>query len=294
MPKRTYSPGEIAWLAEGYKHWRAKELAERYQARFGRPIDHRSIHRLLNRRGHRSGRPPGFARGERLITWTREKIAWLGRVRPHNTLADTTRQFNGYWGLDCSRYAIDGVCQRNGIQRGEPTTFAPGTVPWNKGRRGYQAGGRSAESWFKAGGSPWTTQPVGAYRRDAEGYWWLKVSDGEHAPGRSRTNWREVHRLTWEAAQGPQPSGHAVVFLDGDPDHCLDAANLACVSRAVLARLNQMGWGLVRDTAARRALIALAELQTQAHAKARQAGMNRRETQAALPAVGRTCPPTSP
>jgi hypothetical protein len=283
MPKRTYTPGEIAWLAEGYKHWRAKELAERYAVRFGRPIAANSIRQLLNRRGFQCGRPRGLAKGEGLRTWTREQIAWLRRYRPHNTLADTTRQFNAYWGLGYTPSQLDGTCQRNGIHRQEDTRYQPGLTPWNKGLAGYDSGGRSHQTRFQAGRTPWTTLPVGSYCQDSEGYWRLKVSDAEQRPGFARRNWAHVHRLTWEAAHGPVPRGHAVVFVDGDPDHCLDPANLACISRAVLARLNQMGWTAARDPDARRALIALATLHQAAHDKARGAKLSRRERREAIP-----------
>lgn len=286
MPKHTYIPGEIAWLAEGYKHWRAKELAERYAAHLGRPISISALRGLLSKRRLPSGRRPGLAKGERLRTWTREQIAWLRRYRPHNTLADTTRQFNAYWGLAYTPYQIDGTCQRNGIQRQVDTRFQAGDAPWNKGKTGYDSGGRSHATRFQAGGIPWTTQPVGSYCRDAEGYWRLKVSDAEQRPGFGRRNWREVHRLTWEAAHGPIPAGHAVVFIDGNPDHCLDPDNLACISRAVLARLNQMNWGAERDPETRRALIALATLHQAAHDKARQADISRRERREAIPRLG--------
>lgn len=286
MPRRTYTPAEIAWLAEGYKHWRAKELAERYEAHFGRPIVSGNIRSLLNKRGLRSGRKRGLAKGERLRTWTPEQIAWLRRYRPHNSLADTTNQFNAYWGTGLRSGAIDGACARNGIQRQLDTRFQPGHQTWNTGMVGYDSGGRSHETRFQAGSTPWTHLPVGAHRCDSEGYWWLKVSDVERRSGRSRRNWRELHRLTWECAHGPIPRGHAVVFVDGDHDNCQDPANLACISRAVLARLNQMGWGQEHDPQTRRALIALATLHQAAHTRARGAQLSRRERCEALPRIG--------
>lgn len=46
--------------------------------------------------------------------------------------------------------------------------------------------------------------------------------------------WRAKHLLIWEAAHGPVPDGHLVMFADGDPrNFCLD--NLILVSRSMHA-----------------------------------------------------------
>lgn len=92
-------------------------------------------------------------------------------------------------------------------------------------------------------------------------------------PGLSRLGWAFEHRLIWEAANGPQPKGTAIVFIDGNTDN-LSLDNLACVTRAELARLNQLGWRHLRSPEARQAMIAEARLLTQAHRRARELGLN--------------------
>ena len=70
--------------------------------------------------------------------------------------------------------------------------------------------------------------------------------------------------LVWEEANGPVPKGHAIVHVDGDWRNC-DLDNLACVSRAELARLNQMGWSdLPPDRDIRMAAIHTAKLKQKA------------------------------
>ena len=54
----------------------------------------------------------------------------------------------------------------------------------------------------------------------------------------------------------------------------LSLDNLACVTRAELARLNQLNWRNLRSPEARKALIAEAKLLTQAHRRARELGLN--------------------
>jgi hypothetical protein len=95
----------------------------------------------------------------------------------------------------------------NGNRR---TRIQPGAVPWNKGKH-YVAGGRSAETRFKPGGRPMTWVPVGSYRVK-EGNLQQKISD---QPGNDVMRWAPVSRLVWEAAHGPVPAGHKVVFKPG-------------------------------------------------------------------------------
>jgi len=118
------------------------------------------------------------------------------------------------------------------------TTFQPGLAPWNKGVR-YEAGGRSAQTRFKPGGLPHTTLAVGTLRITRDGILQRKFSDAKYgSPGR---RWRSVHRLVWEAAHGPVPDGHIVVFKPGrftnlEADITLD--RLECISQADNARRN--------------------------------------------------------
>ena len=119
---------------------------------------------------------------------------------------------------------------------GRAGQFKPGAEPWNKGTH-FHAGGRSVETQFKPGTrhgwalSLW--HPVGSLRIDADGYLQRKVNDD--LPMHRR--WRAEHLVIWEAAHGPLPAGHAVVFKDGNKQHvALD--NLELVSRAELMRRN--------------------------------------------------------
>ena len=116
------------------------------------------------------------------------------------------------------------------------TQFKPGITPWNKGSH-YVAGGRSAETRFKPGVRPHTWKPVGSYRINADRYLEQKISDTGYPP----RDWRGVHRLVWEAANGPTPEGMVVVFKPGryttDPALVtLDAVE--CITRRELMARN--------------------------------------------------------
>lgn len=121
--------------------------------------------------------------------------------------------------------------------RGSSTRFRKGQTSWNKGLH-YTAGGRSAETRYKAGNRPVTWVPVGTEVVDGDGYRKRKIRD-DAPKGMSRFNWKFVHILVWEEAHGPVPKGHAVAFRDGNREH-IALANLELVPRGALMRRNSV------------------------------------------------------
>jgi hypothetical protein len=185
---------------------------------------------------------------------------------------------------------VANACQRHGIPAASSGRYSQANRPWNKGRNGYQPGGASIATRFRRGHRSPKEVPVGSYKQDDDGYWYLKVGDDQPA-NFSRRNWRAVHRLTWEGVHGPIPRGHVVVLLDGDPDNCLDPSNCACISRSVLIRLNAMGWdALCPDREARRAVVALASVHAVSHARAQKLGLSLEHRRALIPGLVRFQP----
>lgn len=115
--------------------------------------------------------------------------------------------------------------------------FAKGLTPWNAGKRGWQAGGRSVQTQFKAGqrtgAASRNHRPVGSELETKDGIVLRKVSD----TGDRRTDWRPVHVLLWESAHGPVPAGHIVVFADRNRRN-FTLSNLELVTRAENMRRN--------------------------------------------------------
>ena len=94
------------------------------------------------------------------------------------------------------------------------TRLQPGNVPSNKGKKmppGW-APGRMASSQYKPGSVPHTWKPVGSVTVNADGYLDRKVNE---EPGPRHKRWKPVHRLVWEAVNGPVPDGHVVCFKVG-------------------------------------------------------------------------------
>lgn len=115
--------------------------------------------------------------------------------------------------------------------------FPKGTVPPNKGVKGWQAGGRARETQFKKGCKPQTWLPIGSYRINGDGHLDRKVADTGYPPD----DWKSVHRQVWVDAHGPIPTGHIVRFKDGCRTTKLEeitADKLECITLAENMRRN--------------------------------------------------------
>lgn len=121
--------------------------------------------------------------------------------------------------------------------------FKKGQDSWTKGLHGVvgvQEACRATQ--FKKGQMSGQAQhnykPIGALRVSKDGYLERKVTDDHPVPAR---RWVAVHRLVWEAANGPIPPGHIVRFKPGQLTAEIDlitADRLECITRAEHARRN--------------------------------------------------------
>nr|WP_193570398.1 HNH endonuclease [Luteibacter yeojuensis] len=146
------------------------------------------------------------------------------------------------------------------VQRGKQnpamraTQFKAGHDSWNKGLKGSTGTHENCRrTQFKKGTMAGAAQhnyvPVGSERISKDGYLERKVTDDHPVPAR---RWIGVHRIVWEAANGPVPPGHAVAFLPGrrttEAEHItLDALEL--VSRQELMRRNSYHNNYPKDVA---------------------------------------------
>lgn len=186
------------------------------------------------------------------------------------SLADLAAAFNREFGTDRSEVSIRAATRNHNMKSGRTGLFKPGHISWNTGMKGYQAGGRAVETQFKKGERHGAAQhnykPIGSTRISKDGYIERKVTDDHPVPAR---RWIGEHRLVWEAANGPVPDGHVVVFLDGDKLN-VNLENLRCVPRGVLATLNKLGMNETSGEA-RKAAILTAEVMNKASALERKA-----------------------
>lgn len=167
--------------------------------------------------------------------WTTEQIAILRREYPHKTCADVARLV-GHSLSSTYQMAIrlkigKSDAFKESAASGRLTAmsaagfnhrFKRGHSSWNKGT-GWTAGGRSIETRFRKGTMPHNTLSVGSYRLTKDGYLERKYAEAKGGPSK---RWRSVHRLVWEAAHGPTPDGHVVVFKAGQRTAVLEEITL--------------------------------------------------------------------
>jgi hypothetical protein len=189
--------------------------------------------------------------------WTDAELASLRALYPDMRAVDVAERINRKVGSVHQKAAALGLTKsaafeasvRSGrITRGQQhpnmiaTRIQPGAVPWNKGTH-YQAGGRSAETRFKAGRPAHEAAnylPIGTLRRSVkDGYLERKVTDDPSIfPAR---RWVAVHRLVWIKTHGEIPAGHIVAFRPGMKTAVLEEITvdrLECISRAENAKRN--------------------------------------------------------
>lgn len=172
----------------------------------------------------------------KMHNYTPEQVEFIRENIKDMTWGELAKRFNSLYGTDLNWKAIAQAAIRRGITTGRTGRFEKGNIAWNKGMKGISTGGK--ETQFKAGNLPHNWVPVGTEIIDGDGYAKVKVANPN--------KWRFKHRMIWEEHNGPIPKGHVVIFGDGNKRN-LDPNNLLLVSRAQLARMNQLG--LITDNA---------------------------------------------
>lgn len=188
--------------------------------------------------------------------WTPAELAHLAAIYPHQRSDAVAKELNRplksvhdkAYDLGIKKTAAFMASPDSGIlQKGQQhpesvaSQFKPGLVPWNAGRKGWQAGGRSVGTQFHSGMMPKNTMPVGSHRIvTSQGVPRLEQKMNE-TPGPNHLRWVPVARLVWEAAHGPIPKGNIVVFKRGMASLVaqeITADRLLCITRREHAQRN--------------------------------------------------------
>ncbi len=189
--------------------------------------------------------------------WTDDDLALLARLYPNSPTKEVAalldrpvkRVLHKAWALGIRKTPeflasnqVGRITPADDTPRGVATRFHAGQTPWNAGRKGWQAGGRSVDTQFHTGQLPPTTLPIGSYRLVHN-----KISGPRlerkvrEVPGPNTKRWTPVTRLVWEAAHGPAPEGCIVVFKPGRITCKLELITLdaiECITRAENSRRN--------------------------------------------------------
>jgi len=171
--------------------------------------------------------------------YTEEHIAFIEANIQGRPFQELTDMFNERFGFGIKKSTMISLADRHGLHNGrdcklntgyEPTQFKKGITPWNKGMKGINLGGKQTQ--FKKGQKGWNYKPVGTERTNTDGYVEIKITDPK--------TWKAKHIIIWEEANGPVPSGHVVIFTDGNKQN-VTLDNLLLISRRELAVMNKQG-----------------------------------------------------
>lgn len=233
-----YSSGERAWIGAHYATMTNAELAEAFEAEFGRPTtkermrDYGTNHHMRKAPGVRS-RALSACRDS---PWDAERDAWLASNVPGRSEREILDGFERLFGVRLTRGQLRNRMTRLGVRQGvNKSSFRPGHpaankgVPWDEWMPA-ESRERCRATQFHAGNRPHNWRPVGTERLTKDGYVEVKVREAPSGR-KANDNWVPKARLVWEREHGAVPDGMIVVFLDGDRAN-FDPENLGLETRA--------------------------------------------------------------
>ena len=160
--------------------------------------------------------------------FTKEIREFIFANNKGNSLAKITALVNDKFGTKFTERQLKNFRENNHLASGLTGRFEKGSVPPNKGKKGWHAPG-CEKGWFRKGNEPWNKCPVGSEFTDSYGYLRVKVAEPDV--------WEFKHKMVWEKHHGKVPPGHVITFLDGNKTN-FELSNLCLISRAENAMLN--------------------------------------------------------
>jgi transposase len=237
---RKYSEEVKKFIAENVQGTRIKDLAEMVNTKFGTAFTYNKMRSYLKNNKLKNGMPTGIPKDMPTDLYPAEIRSFIKENHAGVGPKEMAALLNKTFGTNYTHSQMKGWYARHKLNSGIKGYFEKGQIPWNKGKKGINYPGAQATQ-FKPGNVPHTWVPIGSERITKDGYIQIKIQDGK-----KQKNWRGKHILIWEAANGPLPEGHAIIFGDGNKRN-FDLGNLLLVSRAQLVRMNQKG--LIQDNA---------------------------------------------
>lgn len=257
MPKQVYNKRMIEWIEQAYQKHSASEVANMFYGEFGFKRTTGQIKSVLSNRKITTKRGRGEALKGRLRLLTQEQHDFVREAYKRTTVANITKELNAKFNLSVTESQIRAYTRNHKMKSGRTGYFERGNESWNKGMKGWQAGGRSIETQFK----PRSVNPdyrafnqaeVGDEVIDTYGYRKRKIAQPN--------KWEFCHVLLWREHFGDVPEGHIVRFLDNDKTN-ISIDNLCLVSRGANGVLNKQEKKLQEfEPDARKAVAAVAEL----------------------------------
>ena len=229
---RGYPPEVHAFIRENVKGRTVEELANMTNAAFGTSFTPSSMQAYKKNHKLKSDLPPGYRPIRHSKTFPQNVADYIRDNYKGVGPTEMAARLNEMFGTSYNVSQINRYYQRHQYKSGLTGHFEKGCIPANKGRKGYYAPG-AEKGFFKKGNTPHNKLPVGTIKQKTDGYLWKKIGEG----GR---DWRQLHILLWEEANGPIPDKHLIVFRDGNPLNCV-LENMMMVSTAENGIMNRYG-----------------------------------------------------
>jgi hypothetical protein len=188
--------------------------------------------------------------------------------------------FNRRFGLSVNKSQLKSIFDRHGIHNGTSRRFTPEEIQFIRDNIRENNGTELLEMFNRRFAIPITknqlltmcwNRKLYMHRKDVgtervyHGYVFVRTT--------GYPRWKIKHRIVWEAANGPVPEGHAVIFADGNKTN-FALENLLLVSQQELAVMNNRGF-VFPDGDLSRAGKAVADLIMLIHDRERQIGVRR-------------------
>lgn len=177
--------------------------------------------------------------------WAKDEIRLCRKLYPHQPTADVAATmgrsvsavYRLAWQLGVRKtaaYLASPAAHRLDGVKGLGSRFQAGHTTWNKGLKGWTAGGRSKLTRFKKGNRSKRWNPedyaIGALRINSDGQLDIKVREGMRG-------WYCMARWVWMTERGPIPPKGLIRAINGDPcDTRIE--NLRLATRGDLMREN--------------------------------------------------------
>lgn len=230
--RRTAWPDELVeWLVENIPGRHTADLLKlQHEAFPDRPLNESQLHNFKTRKGIRSGLPSGIQTGTPSSKFPQPVADYIRDNHVGVGPTEMTERLNEMFGAHYQISQLVAFYKNHHYRSGVDTRWKDGHEAWNKGKPMTVTEGMRRHQ-FKPGHVPYSTREVGTVVEREGGYKWKKVGPG-------RFDWKQLHRLVWEEANGPLPDNQVVIFLDGDPRN-VALGNLMAVDKNVHQMMNR-------------------------------------------------------
>jgi hypothetical protein len=221
-PKHKYTPEEIQFLEDNVAGRSCAEITDLFNEHFCQrgkeKLLSRQIRNVLIRNKIQTVRKLQHC-------FSPSEVRFLEQKTPRRSYVEICNLFNEHFGLALPTNKIENKIKAMGLKTGRDTRFHHGNIGNPHGNADM------IKEWqFQRRNIAWNCLPLGTRKINNFGYVMVKTAKPDI--------WKKLHIVIWEAAHGPIPEGHVIIFADGNKSN-FNIDNLLLVSRRELAIMNR-------------------------------------------------------